>query len=459
VRLHDSLRDIFGKFITDSLSHCNDPNAAFEPSQALLNIPDEDFPLQLLQLTERFALSRFERNVIMLCWVAQESVHMRGIMSRFNAQESIHSQRDKRLEFVTVAAALTLLSDDLACDRTALQVTGALFECGLLQLQTELMHHQRLSLSPRLYAWLGSAEARAGASHDWYRAEPLLRRAYKVPVPFSLTTAQQRVLEPMKIGWTKPSHVLHLHGQDASSRRAVFGQLCSEQSLSLHVVPLALEDFSALHQDVLTEQVSRRFVTQEWVQVLNREAVLCETAFLFEFDSSHEALQRRVAEVLERSNAVIFLSSRDALDLRVSPIKRRVLRFELMPSAHVELWVQALERAAAEIDDSDPVDFSLLESALQGHGFALLPLNAEGMDRAAFRALSELAAHEVGLAIIAHDAALREIFTESLLTSAQLEALTWSAEERQRQQRRSELEWLLRRVFDRDDPPEPPDLN
>jgi hypothetical protein len=422
----------------------------FQPSRTILQLSDDQFPSDILELAAQFHLTQFERNVIMLCWLAQESVLSLVHFGLLNSDPFDSSpEPPEHLKIPTTKSMLIALSDLHFRDQDTLRPTGKLFECGLLTIHTHHQCYQRLALTPRVSDWLTSAQAQAGAPKHWHDIEPLLRRAYRVLPASSLTPSQQRLLDRMRLCWSKPSRVLHLHGEDASARRVVFAQLCDEQDLSLQAVPLSLEDFSTFYEDILSEH-PKRYATREWAQVLNRESVLCQTAFLLELDTDHEVLARRVSEVLERTQATMFVSSLHLLEVRPAIEKRSLLSFELSlrsPEDRVALWRQAFEEAASEIDHQDTVNWDGFEPAFSSAKLSALQLDAVAMRQTAVTVLSEFAALHDGLLGLIDDTKARDQFVGLLLEVAQTTVSGTQRRGRSGFVTRAELEEILRGVF------------
>jgi hypothetical protein len=351
---------------------------------APVQVPD-DLPSHVLELAVAFDLSDFERNVLLLCLLCSESTEASSMLAGLN--------QNARLNLPLRSSALALLSHDRASDQRALYADAKLFTFGLLRGDANFSNNPRLSLTPRAHRWLTDASARhAGASDlNWASLEPLLHRAFLEPRAAVLTQAQERLLGDMRGAW-KSGSVLQLHGGDAESRRAVAANVCEAAGLSLQVVALELEDFQLHGFDAEVERSNApSSAVQDWICALNRESVLCNSAFLFEIDDANPALLRRVAEVLERTKATVLVSSRRALHLGVSPRYRNVQRFELPFESmedQLELWLQALVNTAPSLSNDAGVDWTALQESLLPRVLNFMTLNASMIARAVREALT-----------------------------------------------------------------------
>ncbi len=343
------------------------------------------FPPHLLEFVDLFGLTDFERDVLVLCLLSAESTEA-GM-----AFATIH--QDSRLTMPLRSSALALLSHDRAADQRSLYPDASLFAFGLLRFDTNFSNNPRLSLTPRVHRWLTDASARhgSGTTPNWASLEPLLHRAFLEPQAAALTRAQERLLDEMRGAW-KAGSVLQLHGGDVESRRALSANLCALAGLNLLVVAIDLEDFQVVWNDPDAERSGvNSGVVQGWIAVLNREAVLGNTAFLFEVDDANPALLRRVAEVLERTKATVLVSSRRALHVGVSPRYRNVQRFELPFESmddQLELWLQALVNTAPSLSNDDPVPWPALSDVVLARVLNFMTLNASMIARAVRESLT-----------------------------------------------------------------------
>ncbi len=363
-----------------------------EPDSSLPPLQLESLPPIVEDLQREFALSAFECHAFLLC--AMPKLHARvGVMLAV-------LNFDDRQRQPTPSALLKLFSGDHAVDRRALQPGAKLFRFGLLRMEGEATGSPQFFLTTRAERWLFDASPEEPGAVNWALLEPILRRVSYESVPFVLTKAQAGLRDQMQAtamsredwlvrGRKQPLTTVSLHGGDAESRRAVAVALAQRWRLHLHVLPLSADDFDSSHALPISGERGLDPV-QPWVQALNRESRLQQTAFLLEPSviGPSDVLLARVAELLERTEATLILSSREPLELPFS----RLQSFEL-PMATLEdqpeLWVQALQSQAAGIapNSSRGLDWVALHERVLPRVLNYMTLNASMIARAADKAL------------------------------------------------------------------------
>jgi SpoVK/Ycf46/Vps4 family AAA+-type ATPase len=339
---------------------------------------DALIPSHVQDLAERFELTAFQRDTLLLALLAVSNSSAAQSFADLNGESS---QR-----FPSALTALELLSDGSPEDWEGVRRLQTL---GLLRVRGDGLHAV-LILVDRVAAHL----RHEGELPDTLelQSDPLLQRAALESQVTVLTEAQKGLLEDLREAWGETLEPLALFGGDAESRRAVAARLCTEAGFTqLHTVPITSDAFVPnLQLARLTRDESASDSVQAWGTALNREARLSRTAFLLEIEDDVEAVQRGLSGVLSHlDGAVTLISSRDALQLRFGLSKPRLVQnFQMPPlesSERFELWAQALTNGAPEISESSWHD--LLKRVLREVNKRMMRPNAPMIARASAQAL------------------------------------------------------------------------
>jgi ATP-dependent 26S proteasome regulatory subunit len=238
----------------------------------------------LERLCAAFALSRFEREILLLCAGMELDAGF--------AQMVAAAQQDPRLAFPTFGLALAALADP---HWSALAPAAPLRHWRLIEIDSrESLTTGRLRIDERVLHYL------AGVSHMDERLGGLLQT---ITPPDDLPQSQAAQADRIAHSWscggvTLP--VIQLCGDEVESKRAVAAAACAALGLDLYAIraeavphhPAELDAFARLWQ---------------------REAVLSDGALMIEFsdaESGDSAREAAIARLLEEIRGALIVSSR-----------------------------------------------------------------------------------------------------------------------------------------------------
>ena len=267
-------------------------------------------PAAIDHLTNRFELSSFERDLLLLC----AGVQMNAELALACAVASGQPNRP----FATFGLGLACLADP---HWSAITPVRPLRAWRLLELMDEAaLSNGRLSIDERTLHYL------AGVNYLDPRLRPLLR-AHTLPA--AIAAAHARVAESILNALdSQPNStpVVQLTGDDVAGQRDTAAVVADCLGLQLHVLQSADIPSAAQELDALAVL---------WY----REATLLASTLLISCDDT-SAGARLTARFAERQTGLVFISARDAL-----PVDRSTLRYTInKPGAADQkaLWTHAL---------------------------------------------------------------------------------------------------------------------
>jgi ATPase family associated with various cellular activities (AAA) len=273
-------------------------------------VPPE--PPALRQLMETFALSGFERDVLLLCAGCELEGDFAGLCAA--------AQGDPQRAYPTFGLALAALPDphwtalgpDGPLRRWRLVETtpGDSLTGGPLQIDERVLHHL------------------AGVSTVDARLRGVVRRVRAQPQPASREAAAGKIVGLWEAGGGVPPAV-QLCGCDPSARRGVAAAACVQAGLAAMTLDAAELPTSSAEQETLA-------------RLWEREAALSRAALVLEIDELDDSDRRRaVVRFLEAVGGRRIVSTTDPVQTRGEPI----LRVDLEPldtAEQLELWTTAL---------------------------------------------------------------------------------------------------------------------
>ncbi|WP_434148593.1 ATP-binding protein [Methylocaldum gracile subsp. desertum] len=292
--------------------HGSDDPAALDNARAAMPAP-----AAIDHLAERFDLSPFERDLLLLCAGTEMDSELAAVCAAAQGQNS--------RVYVTFGLALAVLED---AHWSALTPARPLRRWRLIEVDENAgLSAARLKIDERVLHYL------AGVNYLDVRLQPLLQpRPPAGTMADSQLRAAEAVLEAFEGRESLP--IVQVVGDDASGRQDVAARVASAMGLQLCVlragdVPAAVHELDSL------------------AVLWQREAVLLEAALLIDCDREETALGTAV-RLAERLGGLVFLSAPEPL-----AVHRANLRFLVnKPDAREQkrLWEAALGTAAARLN-------------------------------------------------------------------------------------------------------------
>jgi hypothetical protein len=267
-------------------------------------------PAALDVLCTGFGLSRFERDVLLLC-----------------AGPELAGGERRTPTFSLALAALP------GAHWSALAPSSPLRRWHLVELSGDKVTEDRLRIDERVLHYLAGVEMLDG------RLAPLVR---PVPPACGLPPSQQDAARGAAEVWRRhrPGSfppLIQLSGPDVAGRSWVAAEACALLGMKLHGLRAA---------DLPAAAAERELLVRLW----EREAVFHRSALLVDADDAAESERTRdTAAFVESAGTFVLLCRRDPL-----PLKRRaVVRFDVEKPGTAEqrdAWQQALGPAAAQLN-------------------------------------------------------------------------------------------------------------
>ena len=300
-----------------------------------------DMPSALERLSEMFALSPFEQDLLLLC----AGMELDGSFPSVCAA----AQGDPRRNYATFSLALAALPD---AHWNALTPAAPLRRWRLIDFarRDESLLQSQLRIDERVLHYL------AGISYLDHRLEGLVQ-PFAVTRTLALSQVQtaERIAESMAGRETPAWPTVLLCGRDRASNRSIAARACSLLGLRLHVLHAA---------DVPQGIAEREALARLW----EREALLLNSALLLE--QEEQDMPPAALALLGSLHGVILVSVPETLELP----ERLVYRVEVRkPSASEQqsLWGDVLGPAASQLNgelDRVVSQFSMGTDAIHAAG-------------------------------------------------------------------------------------------
>ena len=273
-----------------------------------------DSPAALETLRRSFALSEFERHVLVLC----AAVELDGAFSEFLASGP-RAGGARRVTFSLALAALPGAHWSALSPAAPLRFWNLIVPTG-----GDTLVHSPLRIDERVLHFL------TGTAALDPRLEDLVER---IPFPARLPESHEDLAARLAVTWTDAGDdrpVLQLCGTDPSAHCALAAAVCERLGMRLHAIDA---------RDVPTAAPERH----AWFRLWERESILSDSALLIECgDSAAPEMIRAV----QSAGGAVFASAREALPLT----PRASLRVDVprpTDAEQRELWHDALGEAAA----------------------------------------------------------------------------------------------------------------
>jgi len=259
--------------VTDPVTHSemNGPSA-IEPAPALE------------RLCTAFALSRFEREILLMCAGMELDAGF--------APAVASAQADPRLAFPTFGLALAALTEP---HWSALAPAAPLRRWRLIEIDgRDSLTAGRIRIDERVLHYL------AGVSHLDERLSGLLQT---IAPPDDLPQSHAAQADKIAHWWSRAGTMfpaIQLSGDEVQSKRAVAAAACAALGLDLY----------AIRADAVPHQAAE---LDAFVRLWQREAVLSDGALMIEFadgDANDAARDAAVARLLEEIRGALIVSSR-----------------------------------------------------------------------------------------------------------------------------------------------------
>jgi hypothetical protein len=301
--------------------------------------PHPTGPFALDALAAGFALSPFERALVVLCAAVELEASFAALCATASG--------DVRRAFPTFGLALAALP---GAHWSALSPARPLRAWRLVEAAPgEALTRAALHLDERVLHFVAGVSHLDERLHGW--VEPV---APPDDIPPSQADVLRRIQSALSGPRTDPLPTIQLIGPAGASKRAVAAAACAS---------LGVELFAARAGDLPSGQAERETFARLW----GREAVLASAALLVEAEDSDAAERARVAVVADRLPGLVLVGAREPLP----PGRRPALRLEVNRPTTMEqraLWVQHLGPLAEELNgqvDALLSHFDLEEGAIR----------------------------------------------------------------------------------------------
>ncbi|HPE49933.1 MAG TPA: ATP-binding protein [Methanothrix soehngenii] len=286
-----------------------------------------DPPPALLILSQRFGLSRFERELLLLCAAPELDTRIPALCAR--------AQRDPALNYPTLALAFTLLDEpawDVISPERQLRYWKML---EIDQSSGQPMISSPLHLDQRILDYI------KGLNYSDVRLAPMLSPLDVTPGETRLTPSQQRVADKIvsymeQFSGSISLPVIQLLGPDKYSKQLIASHAAESLGLHLYRMPADLLPASAVDLDDLAILWEReRFLLP-----------VCLYLDAVEDGTGPEGHTASLNRFLARSHGVFFLDTREPL-----PGLARADAFDVMKPTtdeQEEAWAEALGEDAGE---------------------------------------------------------------------------------------------------------------
>ena len=245
--------------ISDALAPPSDGGRADDSDHAVeKSSPASDPPPALERLCAAFGLSRFERDILLLCAGVELDAQF--------AQTVARAQRDSHLAFPSFSLALAALPE---AHWSALTPVAPLRRWRLIEVTAgETLAGSRIRIDERVLHYL------AGVSYLDDRLAGLLHAiAAPEDLPDSQAAQAEMIVSALSAAAGPPLPVIQICGDDSQSKRAVAALACAKLGLGLY----------GIRADAVPRHPAE---LDAFVRLWQREAVLGNAGLLIETDDA-----------------------------------------------------------------------------------------------------------------------------------------------------------------------------
>jgi hypothetical protein len=276
-------------------------------------------PAAIDLLADRFGLSRFERDILLLC----AGVEMNSELARACGKALDAGHRS----YVTFGLALAALEEP---HWSALTPVGPLRRWRLLEVEESGgLANARLRIDERVLHYL------AGVNYLDPRLRPLLRLK---PPAGALAAAHRRIGETMLTAFearASSSRLVLLTGDDLQGQGDVAASMASDLGLQLYVLPAALAPNNPAEAEALA-------------LLWQREAILLTAALLVE--CADREVSKQVGGFVDQLGGLVFMTGQELPSVTRSAISAVVDKPEAIEQR--ALWEQTLGSAGKRVNGS-----------------------------------------------------------------------------------------------------------
>jgi len=288
-------------------------------------VMEHDYPAALETLCRLFALSPFERDVLLLC----AGIELEATFAPLCAAASGDPKRD----YPTFSLALATLPE---AHWSALSPAAALRHWQLVRVEPgRALTRSPLHVDERVLNYL------TGVHHLDEQLAGLVRR---LPAGETIAPSHEKLAREMAATWARAAGgdklpVLQLCSTEIESKRAVAAATCAALGLDLYLMPLTA---------LPTEPGDAERLLRLW----GRESALSKSALLIDCDATDGTDPPResaLTRLVEADSSPLFVSSRQ----RRGPWQRPTLTYDVDKPTGVEqhaIWRSALGGNAADLD-------------------------------------------------------------------------------------------------------------
>jgi AAA+ superfamily predicted ATPase len=344
--LMSELSEVRTVFERGAGGHAAQPEKA-ESAVATANDCAMDPPAALDRICQAFDLSRFEREILLMC---------AGVELDASFQQVIGAARnDGRPGYPTFGLALAALREP---HWSALSPAAPLRRWRLIELSAgDSLTNSRIRIDERVLNYL------AGVSHLDERLNGLLE---PVPAPGDLPESHRAHAEAMKRIWSPAAGallpIIQLCGDDVHAKREVAALACTQVGLDLYVIAASAIPVHPAELDAV-------------VRLWQREAIMGGAGLLIECGDAEPreaALESALNRLLQEIRGVLILSGR----VRRGMFQKPIVTLEVRKPTSLEqriMWRRFLGDAASRLNGSLDVvgaqfnfDSSVIRTACAG---------------------------------------------------------------------------------------------
>ncbi|MBO0859242.1 MAG: ATP-binding protein [Chloracidobacterium sp.] len=307
-------------------------------------------PPAMMTLGRNFGLSRFEREILLLCAAMEMDTRVAALCAR--AQDN--SQRPHP----TFALAMALFDDP---EWSALSPEGALRHWRFIEINqpgAQPLTMSALRADERIVNFL------KGLNYLDDRLAPLLAPLRLSPGDADLPPSQRRAAETIlmrlkRAAAAEPLPVIQLLGSDSASKRRVAQEVAATLGLRLYRLPSEMMPSHAAELETLARLAERE--TALWLLAIYLDSLDHRSS---ENSGTSEISAASINRFLSRGNGVVFL---DTLDVRRG-LNRESVTIEITKPARSEqrsAWEAALGADSGGLAETLSAQFNLNQSAIQ----------------------------------------------------------------------------------------------
>ncbi|MGF1487525.1 MAG: ATP-binding protein [Prochloraceae cyanobacterium] len=281
--------------------------------------------LSLDLLCDKFDLTDFDRDVILLCLGVQIYSYWKNLCASASG--------DRQRNYVTFNLALSLFGED---NFKAVSDTAPMLYWGLIKIQPDLdFSYSKIAIDKQIYQYL---------LNNKFNQLGLLNKISLLRIKPNLPPSHQKIARNLLLQWmqkaNKSNFLVQLLGKDLSSKKAIAQTIFSEFDNDIYTLDVRslLNSFSEI--DNFPRKLAR-----EWI--LNDAILLLE---LDELDSLEPQLKFSVFKFIKSLECPLIVSSRERLYFE--NIETITYQIDLPSTSEQKLlWKQSLKEISSKLND------------------------------------------------------------------------------------------------------------